>query len=104
MSKIKYNDQFSYELFDDGYDIYEYDVLIITQHDPYGKPYDHKKSYEENCLTQLAYLSAEEHPPKPTDDPIAVNAANIDYIAMMTGIDLPNWEEGEEDEDALTEV
>ena len=52
----------SYEIFDDGYDIYLDGSLWISQHEPYGHPMDASKSYEENCLLQIEELTAPVEP------------------------------------------
>lgn len=56
----------SYEIFDDGYDIYLDGSLWIAQHEPYGHPMDATKSYEENCLLQIEELTA---PVEPSESP-----------------------------------
>ena len=43
----------SYEVSDDGYDIYLGSIKWIGQHGEYGKPVDSSKSYEENCIAQI---------------------------------------------------
>lgn len=55
---IKYNDNISYKILDNGYEIYLDGVLWITQYEPYGHPMDSSKSYEENCLLQIEELTA----------------------------------------------
>ena len=55
---IKYNDNISYKILDNGYEIYLDGKLWITQYEPYGKPMDKNKSYEENCLMQIEELTA----------------------------------------------
>lgn len=55
---IKYNDNISYEIVENGYKIYLNGVLWITQYEPYGKPMDSSKSYEENCILQIEELTA----------------------------------------------
>ena len=57
MAKIQYNDQISYELFDDGYDIYYNDNPWISQRAPYNRVYKANGTNEENCLLQLATLA-----------------------------------------------
>ena len=59
---IKCNDNISYKILDNGYEIYLDGVLWITQYEPYAKLYDKNKSYEENCLRQIEELT---DPPMP---------------------------------------
>ena len=56
----------SYEILDDGYDIYLDGAIWITQHEPYGHPMDSSKSYEENCLLKIEELTA---PVEPAESP-----------------------------------
>lgn len=58
--RIDYKDGWSYQLFDDGYEIWGPMGEYITQHDPYGKVYKPDGTYEENCLIQLFTLVPEE--------------------------------------------
>lgn len=94
MSRIKYDDQYSYELFDDGYDIYDYDQKIISQHDPYGKVFDKSKSYEENCIIQLDQMTAPPAPPEPpAPTPEEKLRSDVDYLSLMLDVPLPSEEE-----------
>ena len=58
--KKDYNGIYKYELFNDGYDIYKDNVLLISQREPYGKPIDNQLTFEENCLMQLKNITDEE--------------------------------------------
>ena len=58
--KNDYNGIYEYEVFNDGYDIYKDNVLLISQREPYGKPIDNQLTFEENCLMQLENITAEE--------------------------------------------
>ena len=58
--KKDYNGIYKYELFNDGYDIYKDNALLISQREPYGKPIDNQLTFEENCLMQLENLTDEE--------------------------------------------
>lgn len=60
---IQYNETLSYEIKSNGYLIYRNEELWLTQLDRYAKPYDANKSYEENCLMQLADLTRPVEPP-----------------------------------------
>lgn len=59
---IKYNDNISYKIVENGYEIYLDGKLWITQYEPYAHPYDNNKSYEENCLLQIEELTAPVEP------------------------------------------
>lgn len=76
-----------YEILKNGYDIYLDGQKWITQHDQYSKPIDPNGTYEENCLKQIEQITT---PPQETkrisaDDQLR---ADVDYIALITGIDL----------------
>ena len=58
--KKDYNGIYKYEVFNDGYDIYKDNVLLISQREPYGKPIDNQLTFEENCLMQLENITNEE--------------------------------------------
>ena len=58
--KNDYNGIYEYEVFNDGYDIYKDNVLLISQGEPYGKPIDNQLTFEENCLMQLENITNEE--------------------------------------------
>lgn len=58
--KKDYNGIYKYEVFNDGYDIYKDNALLISQREPYGKPIDNQLTFEENCLMQLENLTDEE--------------------------------------------
>lgn len=57
--KKAYDDKYKYEIFNDGYDIYENDSLLISQRGPCGKPINNGATYEENCLLQLNKMAEE---------------------------------------------
>ena len=54
----QYNENISHEILDNGYKIYLNGKLWIEQLDEYSKPIDATKTYEENCLLQLADITA----------------------------------------------
>lgn len=58
MAAIQYNDKHSYEIFEDGYDIYLNGETWISQRKPYDKVYKPDGTYEENALIQLEELNA----------------------------------------------
>ena len=58
--KKDYNEIYKYEVFNDGYDIYKDNALLISQREPYGKPIDNQLTFEENCLMQLKNITDEE--------------------------------------------
>ena len=57
----------SYQIFEDGYDIYLDGEPWISQREPYGKMYDKTKSYEENCLLQIEEITKETKEPEPQE-------------------------------------
>ena len=79
------NKKIEYEILDDGYDIYLGGNLWITQHAQYGKPIDPNGTYEENCKKQIEQITTV---PEPTVSPNDRLRADVDYIALMTGVDL----------------
>lgn len=72
--RIKYSDKLSYQLFEDGYDIYntEVDGTWISQRAPYNKVYKADGSDEENALLQLEELT------KIPEEPIDVEAREVE--------------------------
>lgn len=86
MAKIVYNDEYSYEIFDDGYDIYYNDKRFITQRDPLSKLFVPNGTYEENALAHLEEIT---HPAPPEPTPIDKVQANLDYLALMMDVELP---------------
>lgn len=52
----------SYEIFENGYEIYLDSKLWISQRGQYDKPIDKSKTYEENCLAQIDEITAEPEP------------------------------------------
>lgn len=61
MSRIQYDDVLSYEIFDNGYDIFDRyqseEIPWITQRDPYSKLFVPNGSYEDNALAQLKQIT-----------------------------------------------
>ena len=91
MSKVVYDEKYSYEVFDDGYDISitSTGVTAITQRVPYDKPMDPNKSWEENAILQIQSI---EEGQKPVID---YTRADLEFLALMLDIDLPSDEKGE---------
>lgn len=86
----RYDDTYSYEILDDGYNIYRNEApneVYISQPEPYAKLYVPNGTYEENCLAQLDELTAIAHPQPNIVD---ILKSNIDFMAIMTDINLPN--------------
>lgn len=75
---IVYNDKLSYEITEDGYDIYNNGNLWITQHGQYSKPFDAAKTYEENCLLHLKELTAPAPKPAATVEELSKTVAEQD--------------------------
>jgi hypothetical protein len=94
MAKIPYNDKLSYEIFDDGYDIFNVDlpqpeVPWISQREPYSHLFVSGGTYEENALAHLKSIVG---PEKPKPDIRDVFRADLDYLALMMDVDLPSQE------------
>lgn len=86
----------SYNVTADGYDIFFGGDVWISQHGEYGKPIDKAKSYEENCLAQIEELCNPQGEETTSQDEISELRAQVEYIAMMTDIDLTSIAGGEE--------
>ena len=99
MSRTQYKDtDYFYEILEDGYDIYQEDKKIITQHDPFGKVFDPNGTYEENCLIQLDQITQPQpEPPAPAPSEEEKMRADIDYIALMGDYDLPSYHDETEE-------
>ena len=75
----------SYEIFDDGYEIYLDGTLWIKQRGQYGKPVDSAKSYEENCLAQIEEITTVVEPSNPYGiDDTTYNSIIDDYTSSIT--------------------
>lgn len=77
---------YTYELFNDGYDIYKDGNLVATQREPYAHVYKNNGTYEENATLQIESLIAGD---ESTSD-VEVMRADIDYLAIMTDVELPS--------------
>lgn len=89
MTKTEYlidDKEISYEISEDGYDIYLSENVWISQHGEYGKPIDKEKTYEENCLAQIenvmTAMTATEEPPVESQE-IEVEPTTDDILAEM---------------------
>lgn len=91
----QFNDRISYEVFGDGYDIYDYGHSWITQREPYAKLFVPDGTYEENAIAHCEDLTkpAPPQPYIPTEEEKL--RADVDYIALMSDITLPSEEEEE---------
>lgn len=49
--------ELTYEIYENGYTIFNNGRPWITQYDEYSKPMDYNKTIEENCLLQIEELS-----------------------------------------------
>ena len=76
----KYNDSISYEIKDNGYEIYLDGKLWITQYEKFSKPMDKTKSYEENCLMQIAELTTIVEPQPSEEYTAGYDQAVLDMI------------------------
>jgi len=86
----RYDDTYSYEILADGYNIYRNekpDEIYISQLEPYAKIYVPNGTYEENCLAQLEELTKAA---QPQPNVIDILKSNIDFLAIMTDVNLPN--------------
>jgi len=90
MAKQRYNDEYEYEIFDDGYEIYG-KTVTMSQHEPYARPYDRYKSYEENCILQIEDMMNQPEPDPSTDSEKL--RADLDYMSLMLDVPLPSEEE-----------
>lgn len=63
MAATQFNDAISYEIFDDGYDIYLNGENWISQREPYNRIYKPDGTDEENCLLQIGTLIATDEEP-----------------------------------------
>ena len=75
-----------YEILENGYDIYLGGNLWITQHDQYAHPILTNGTFEENCLAQIEEITTPREPVIAPEDQLR---ADVDYIALMTNVDLP---------------
>lgn len=80
------NKPISYEVTEDGYDIYLGGEKWISQHEQLGKPVDKNKSYEENCLAQIEEIC---NPPEPKEDEIQqrLSVLEEENINLSTTLD-----------------
>ena len=75
----------SYEIFEDGYEIYLDGTLWIKQRGEYSKPIDEAKSYEENCLAQIEEITTVTEPSNPYGiDDTTYNNIIDDYTSSIT--------------------
>ena len=75
----------SYEVFNDGYEIYLDGTLWIKQRGEYSKPIDKELSYEENCLAQIEDITTVVEPSNPYGiDDTTYNNIIDDYTLQLT--------------------
>lgn len=82
----------SYEIFNDGFDIWIGDVdrtPTYRQREPFIP--DKSKSYEENAISMIKEISDESNNPKnnasPIDERLTNIEANIDYLMLLNDAD-----------------
>lgn len=63
------NKPIAYEVLENGYMIYLDGRPWVDQREPYGKPMDSSKSYEENCLLQIEDIT------KPSEETYTLDEA-----------------------------
>ena len=85
MNKKNYDETYSYEIFDDGYDIFKHNKKVITQRGAYRKPMDPEKTFEENSKERRDFTFTEQL------------RSDLDFISLMLDIPLPSEEEEFED-------
>ena len=56
----KYNEKYSYDVKNNGYEIYINGELVITQYDQYSKIYVPSGTFEENAIAQIEDLAQSE--------------------------------------------
>lgn len=61
----QYSEEISYEIVENGYEIYKEGRKWITQPEPYAKLYIPNGTYEENCLAQLEEIT------RPAEEPMS---------------------------------
>lgn len=100
MARVDYNEKYSYEVYEgNGYDIFVNGspVPMIAQRIPNDKPIDASKTYEENAILQIEELIKQTE--TNSVDSIEKLKADIEFLALMSNVELPSdLEEGEEDE------
>lgn len=79
------NQKIEYEILKNGYDIYLGGKIWITQHDEYSKVLVPDGTFEENCLKQIEEITTV---PEPQMTPEQQLRADVDYLALVTGVDL----------------
>lgn len=90
MSRTKYDDTYSYEILENGYDIYKDERKIISQPEPYAKLFVPDGTYEDNAIAQIQQMETPPTPPEPTPDEIL--RSDVDFLALMEGVTLPSQE------------
>ena len=82
----QYNETISYEILENGYKIYLDGKLWIEQLDEYAKPIDATKTYEENCLLQLADITATAHTDTLEERVTVVESAVMDIADVLADL------------------
>lgn len=90
--KIKFNDEWSYEIDDNGYTLYsDISACKIVQHDGFSKLFIPDGTFEENAIAQLKSITGPKPEPIPT--PEEKLRSDIDYLSLMLDVPLPSEEE-----------
>ena len=74
-----------YIIKDNGYEIHLGGRPWITQYDQYSKILIPDGTFEENCLKQIEEVTTPREPVVAPEDQLR---ADVDYIALMTNVDL----------------
>lgn len=90
--KKHYNDEWDYEILENGYKLYSKSGCILKQVDQFSKIFVPDGSYEDNAIKQLDGIV---NPPEPVDPSTSndVLRADLDYVALMNDLILPSQEE-----------
>ena len=86
----------SYLIEPNGYSIYLDNQLWMEQHDDCSKLFKSDGTYEENCIMQIEDIVASFENSKSKRDEVSEIKAQIEYIAMMSDVDLTEIAGGEE--------
>lgn len=78
----------SYLIEPNGYSIYLDNQLWMTQYDNCSKLFKADGTYEENCIMQIEDMVASFENAKSKRDEVSEMKSQIEYIAMMSDVDL----------------
>ena len=90
--RIRYNDEWEYEILENGYKLYSNNGCIVKQVDNFSKIFVPNGTYEENAIAQLDQITKPQPGPDPSTDAEKLRA-DVDYMSLMLDIPLPSEEE-----------